>query len=75
MVTALTNRLRRVTNGRAWIPEIDGLRFLAIAGVVLFHIGGELSARSGHIIPLEHRYWLVGLALGNADRGVRLFLF
>lgn len=73
MVTALTNRLRRVTNGRAWIPEIDGLRFLAIAGVVLFHIGGELSARSGHIIPLEHRYWLVGLALGNADRGVRLF--
>ena len=40
---------------------------------MLFHIGGELGARSGHIIPLEHRYWLVGLALGNADRGVRLF--
>jgi hypothetical protein len=29
--------LRRITSGSSWIPEIDGLRFIAIALVVLFH--------------------------------------
>lgn len=29
--------LRRITSGGAYIPEIDGLRFIAIASVVVFH--------------------------------------
>ena len=73
MLTELTGRLRRVTNGRPWVPEIDGLRFLAIAGVVLFHILGEVSTRSGRIIPVEDRYQLLTSLVGNGDRGVRLF--
>jgi peptidoglycan/LPS O-acetylase OafA/YrhL len=73
MLTELTGRLRRVTNGRPWVPEIDGLRFLAIAGVVLFHILGEVGSRSGRIIPIEDRYQLLTSLIGNGDRGVRLF--
>lgn len=73
MVTALAGRLRRVTNGRPWIPEIDGLRFIAIVSVVLFHIAGELSKRSGRVVNVEPRYWWLDLIIGNGDRGVRLF--
>ena len=37
-LTMLTGSLRRVTQPGAYIPQIDGLRFLAIALVVIFHI-------------------------------------
>jgi peptidoglycan/LPS O-acetylase OafA/YrhL len=73
MLTALTQRLRRVTNGKPWLPEIDGLRFIAILGVVLFHMSGEIQERSGHLVAVEHRYWLPSFLIGNGDRGVRLF--
>jgi peptidoglycan/LPS O-acetylase OafA/YrhL len=73
MLTELTGRLRRVTNGRPWVPEIDGLRFLAIAGVVLYHTLGEVGSRSGRTIPIEARYLMLNNAVGNGDRGVRLF--
>ena len=33
---------RRITNSGNFIPEIDGLRFLAIALVVLYHLDGFL---------------------------------
>lgn len=69
----ILNRIRRVTRDGRWIPEIDGLRFVAIASVVLFHMGGELASRSGRIIPVEPRYaGLFGL-IGNGNRGVSLF--
>jgi peptidoglycan/LPS O-acetylase OafA/YrhL len=32
-----TNRFSRITSGGNFIPEIDGLRFLAISSVLLFH--------------------------------------
>ena len=73
MIAALTGRLRRVTNGQVWIPQIDGLRFLAIAAVLLFHLWGQVDVRSGRILPIEDRYYLFHLFAGNADRGVRLF--
>jgi peptidoglycan/LPS O-acetylase OafA/YrhL len=31
---------RIITRGKRFIPEVDGLRFVAIMGVVLYHIGG-----------------------------------
>jgi peptidoglycan/LPS O-acetylase OafA/YrhL len=65
--------LRRITRDGRWIPEIDGLRFLAITSVVLFHLLGELLERSGHHLPIEPRYaWLFGM-IRNGDRGVQLF--
>lgn len=67
------NQLRRTTRDGRWIPEIDGLRFLAIAAVFLFHLYGELANRSGRIIPVEPRYRALFYMVGNGDRGVRLF--
>jgi peptidoglycan/LPS O-acetylase OafA/YrhL len=38
LVDQVLSRLSRVTSSGNFIPEIDGLRFFAIAAVVLFHI-------------------------------------
>src|SRR3954465_349252 len=38
----LSDRLRRRTTSGAYFPEIDGLRFLAIAPVVLQHLSERL---------------------------------
>lgn len=35
-------RLRRITSSGGFIPEIDGLRFVAITSVVLYHLRGYL---------------------------------
>jgi peptidoglycan/LPS O-acetylase OafA/YrhL len=66
-------KLRRITNGETWIPQVDGLRFIAILSVMLFHVSGEVAERGPRLIhvapsdmPLYH--WLA-----NGDRGVPLF--
>jgi peptidoglycan/LPS O-acetylase OafA/YrhL len=69
----ILDKIRRITRDGRWIPEIDGLRFIAIFSVVLFHLIGELGARSGRIIPIEPRYGHLFSLIGNGDRGVRLF--
>jgi peptidoglycan/LPS O-acetylase OafA/YrhL len=65
--------LRRITNGESWIPQVDGLRFVAILSVLLFHLSGEIMVRGQrplHIAPatLPFSHWLA-----NGDRGVALF--
>ena len=47
------SRLARRTSSGRYIPEIDGLRFIAIAGVFLFHIAilGRVLDGSWRIIP------------------------
>jgi peptidoglycan/LPS O-acetylase OafA/YrhL len=65
--------LRRITTDGSWIRELDGLRFVAIISVVLYHILGQLMVKSGHPVAVQPRYaWLVQ-AVGHGDRGVRLF--
>jgi peptidoglycan/LPS O-acetylase OafA/YrhL len=60
-------QLRRVTNSRAFIPEIDGLRFVAILSVVLLHIRSSLTHNGA--IPNS-----LGPAVAeSAKRGVELF--
>ena len=66
-------QLRRIITSGTWIPQIDGLRFVAIASVILFHILGQLVARTGHPVAVEDRYALLVRILGNGDRGVLLF--
>lgn len=56
-----------------WIPQVDGLRFIAIVSVLLFHILGQLTARAGRPVPIQPRYSLLTLLIGNGDRGVLLF--
>ena len=66
-------QLRRIMTSGSWIPQIDGLRFVAIASVLLFHMLGQLTARTGHAIAIQPRYDLLARLLGNGDRGVLLF--
>lgn len=42
----IIRRLSRVTSSGMFVPEIDGLRFIAIMSVVLFHVGCETKSNS-----------------------------
>lgn len=66
-------QLRRIMTGGTWVPQIDGLRFVAIVSVVLFHLLGELLVRAGRPIAVQPRYELLTRFIGNGDRGVLLF--
>lgn len=65
--------LRRITSGSSWIPEIDGLRFIAIALVVLFHLSAQVTTKSPD--ALTRHDWYAGLFafFDRGDIGVRIF--
>ena len=63
---------RETSSGR-FIPEIDGLRFVAITMVVLFHLDGYLTARAGYnFTGASSSEWLHALAR-RGNHGVELF--
>jgi peptidoglycan/LPS O-acetylase OafA/YrhL len=66
-------RLSRETSSGRFIPEMDGLRFVAIGMVILFHLNGYLIARSAlnYATPAQSD-WLGQVALVGF-RGVELF--
>jgi peptidoglycan/LPS O-acetylase OafA/YrhL len=57
---------RRITTQKRFIPQIDGLRFVAISSVVFFHIYASLEGRGAIPVPLP-------LNLDLPKRGVELF--
>ncbi len=66
-------QFQRITTSSRWIPEIDGLRFVAISAVLLIHVFAEVVNRSstgafervGHDLLVREAYLL--------GRGVQLF--
>jgi peptidoglycan/LPS O-acetylase OafA/YrhL len=65
----LVARAARDTNSGHFIPEIDGLRFIAIASVVLFHLNWFITSKTGRseeAIPLSR-------FLSHGHFGVQLF--
>jgi peptidoglycan/LPS O-acetylase OafA/YrhL len=71
-VSRFLDRFSRVTTSGRFIPEIDGLRFIAIGLVVLFHLSGFLSARSSrHFTTAPGADWLGGIA-SQGHYGVQL---
>lgn len=66
-------QLQRVTTSTRWLPEIDGLRFVAILAVLLVHVLDQMVNRSalGHAQALEHPLLLQKVNL--LGRGVQLF--
>ena len=70
----LLARLSRETSSGRFIPEMDGVRFVAIAMVVLFHLNGYLTAKavSPQYAFTAHSDWLAQVALVGF-RGVELF--
>ena len=61
------NRLRRITSDGNFIPQIDGLRLLAIALVIVDHIHGQIANHVGIAWPA-----LLSFADGGR-RGVKFF--
>jgi len=70
----LLSRLSRETSSGRFIPEMDGLRFVAISMVILFHLNAYLAAKwpLHHAGLLPQTGWLAQSALVGF-RGVELF--
>jgi peptidoglycan/LPS O-acetylase OafA/YrhL len=66
-------RLRRITSGASWIPQIDGLRFIAIAGVILSHTLAQVTHQGRTLPTLSPLLHSLLLMIQNGGRGVRLF--
>ena len=60
---------RRITSQKRFIPQIDGLRFIAISSVVLFHLYASLN-HNGAIPYPAYNALNVGML---SKRGVELF--
>jgi peptidoglycan/LPS O-acetylase OafA/YrhL len=66
--SGIVSRLRRITTSGLYVPEIDGLRFIAIISVVFYHITGQTGI--GVNGPQLNLFWR---AVSNGFRGVPLF--
>lgn len=62
------NNLKRITSSESYIPQIDGLRFIAIAMVVVFHLSEKMNKTNVDIIS-RHVYNAVSMG----HQGVELF--
>jgi peptidoglycan/LPS O-acetylase OafA/YrhL len=72
-VSPFLRRFNRVTSSGKFISEIDGLRFIAIGTVVLFHLAINLSIRAPEAFALPQQgNWLAAVAR-HGFRGVELF--
>jgi peptidoglycan/LPS O-acetylase OafA/YrhL len=63
-------KLRRITTHDRWIPEIDSLRFIAIAATLCRHTLGEIVLRTEQMFAVSVN---VNELLLRAGRGVPLF--
>lgn len=74
MYSRLSGKFRRITTNQLYLPEIDGIRFLAVSLVILYHIyqyfithtSIATTAGNGNH-PLLHNF------VNNSDRGVEMF--
>jgi peptidoglycan/LPS O-acetylase OafA/YrhL len=60
---------RRITTSGSYIPEVDGLRFVAILAVVLFHVPVQIALRSPEAAA-SNPFWHF---ISHGSRGVQLF--
>jgi peptidoglycan/LPS O-acetylase OafA/YrhL len=60
------SRLSRISSSGRFIPEIDGLRFVAIAGVVLHHVACFIIQKTG-TTPHDPLYNFVGQGFFGVD--------
>jgi peptidoglycan/LPS O-acetylase OafA/YrhL len=76
--TILSRWFTRITCSQAYIPEVDGLRFLAILPVLIFHVAGHLMIERGwHPSSLSGdsnfaQGWLLEI-ISAGGSGVQLF--
>lgn len=64
---------KRITSTGSFIPEIDGLRFIAIISVVLFHLSLFTTYKDVHIYKDSIDYSVLKNILSHGKLGVPLF--
>lgn len=64
---------KRITSSGNFIPEIDGLRFIAISSVVLFHISGFLAVKDVNLYVDNTDYSFLKYIISHGHIGVPLF--
>jgi peptidoglycan/LPS O-acetylase OafA/YrhL len=70
----LEGRLRRITSDGTYIAEIDGLRFIAIISVLMFHTRMMTTVYYGQIVPPSNKLLIaLNTMLFHGGRGVELF--
>lgn len=69
----MTLSFRRITSSGSFIPEIDGLRFIAIASVVLSHLNIFFSEKDANQYADTINYSFLKHLLLNCRMGVPLF--
>lgn len=62
-------KFRRITTSGEYIPEIDGLRFIAIISVILFHIGSTVKTT---MLNTDFDFFITSI-YANGWQGVELF--
>lgn len=73
-VSNIFNFLKRKTNSVNFIPQIDGLRFLAILPVIIGHLNVFVNAKTAlsfNRSPFD--YWFINIINSEARKGVLLF--
>jgi peptidoglycan/LPS O-acetylase OafA/YrhL len=66
-------RLQRVMTSGRWVPEIDGLRFIAISSVLLLHIFFQMVSHAPDRWTLMNAHRELYMRMGYLSRGVQLF--
>ncbi|TAN34177.1 NAD-dependent epimerase/dehydratase family protein [Patescibacteria group bacterium] len=67
----LFDRLRRTTTSHFYIPEVDGVRFIAIAIVTFYHINNFFLTKSP--VKYDTVNSLLDIFLKNGFKGVQIF--
>jgi peptidoglycan/LPS O-acetylase OafA/YrhL len=70
-----TRRLSRVTSSGEFIPEVDGIRFLAIFAVLVFHTCSDLYIARGGITDWAENHGRLLHLMGMGWYGVEIFFF
>lgn len=74
MLSYLSNKFRRITTNSLYLPELDGMRFLSLFLVTLFHIRGYFNEKTSIVfVDNKDNYTWFNKFFDNADRSVPLF--